>query len=79
MPRELTHVISFRTTASSHRKLHRVRSTFPDGQWGEFFRWLFDQPEVQDVIDQRLNESSPAGADGMWTSGIEATLPAGDR
>jgi hypothetical protein len=41
------------------------------------FRWLFDQPEVEEAISRRLNEASPAGADGTW--GIEASLPAGDR
>jgi hypothetical protein len=77
MPRELTHVVAFRTTAASHRKLHRVRTTFPDAQWGEMFRWIFDQPEVQDLIDRRLNEHSPAGAEGTW--GAEAGLPRSDR
>ena len=77
MPRELTHVVSFRTTASVHRRLNRVRATFPDAQWGEMFRWLFDQPETDELIQKRLNESSPAGADGMW--GIEASLPVNDR
>ena len=79
MPRELTHVVSFRTTASVHRRLNRVRATFPDAQWGEMFRWLFDQPETDELIQKRLNESSPAGADGMWGVGIEHSLPTGDR
>ena len=77
MARELTHVISFRASATSHRRMERVRATFPEAQWGEMFRWFFEQPEVQDMIDKRLNEASPAGADGMW--GIEASLPSGDR
>jgi hypothetical protein len=74
---QLSHVISFRTTAAEHRRLHRVRATFPDARWGEMFRWLLDQPEVEDAIGRRLNEHSPAGAAGTW--GIEASLPESDR
>ena len=40
-------------------------------------RWLLQQPEVKQVIQERLNEMSPAGADGMW--GIERSVPVGDR
>lgn len=73
----MTHVVSFRTTASSHRKLQRLRATFPEAQWGEMFRWMFDHPDINRVLDERLAEESPAGADGSW--GIENSLPVGDR
>lgn len=76
MARELTHVISFRVTASEYRELARLRATCGT-QWGETFRWLLGEQAVRETIMERLNESSPAGADGMW--GIEASLPVGDR
>lgn len=78
MARELTHVVSFRVTAAEYRELARLRATCGT-QWGETFRWLLRDGDVRKVIEQRLNEASPAGADGMWGGGIEASLPRGDR
>jgi hypothetical protein len=76
--RELTNVVSFRTSASEHRKLSRMRDTLGDSGWREMFIWLLNEPTVKAVIDERLNSHSPAGADGKsW--GAEASLPRGDR
>lgn len=77
MPRELPHVVSFRTSPSEHRYLTRVRDTIGDNTWGDLFRWVLDLPEVQQAMRDQLNQHSPAGADG-W-GGIEASLPRGDR
>jgi hypothetical protein len=78
MARELTNVVSFRTSASEHRKLLRMRDTLSEGGWREMFIWLLNEPSVKAVIDERLDTHSPAGADGKsW--GAEASLPVGDR
>lgn len=69
-----THVIAFRTSASEHRKLQELRSTFVEPEWGQTMRWLFDQPEVQDVINAKLGD--PIATPPV---GIEASLPIGDR
>lgn len=76
--RELTHVVSFRTSASEHRKLSRARDTMDEGGWRDFFVWLMNEPAVKSVIDERLATHSPAGIDGKsW--GLDASLPVGDR
>ena len=71
--RTYTHVIAFRTTAAEHRKLQALRSTFPEMGWGEMFRWLMEQPEVEDTVAERI-ATEPARP-----VGIEASLPVGDR
>jgi len=76
MARTYTHVVAFRTTASEHRQLQALRSTFPDMGWGEMFRWLLEEPEVGRVIKKRLANESVED-DRAW--GLEASLPAGDR
>ena len=78
MAREFTHHVTFRTRAAEQRELLRLKKTFGEaGGWGATFRWLFEQPEVQAVIQDRLNEASPAGADGTW--GMDRSLPVGER
>jgi hypothetical protein len=74
--RNYTHVIAFRTTAAEHRKLQALRATFPEMGWGETFRWLMEEPAVQEAIATRLAEQ-PAFRDPVW--GLEASLPVGDR
>ena len=71
--RTYTHVVAFRTTAAEHRKLQALRATFPEMGWGETFRWLMEQPGVEDAIAERLAETPVA------RTGIEASLPVGDR
>lgn len=73
MARHLTHNVSFRVPASEIGKLQALRATFPDQQWGVAMRWLFDQPEVEALIQQR------AGGRPAVVSGLEASLPRGDR
>jgi hypothetical protein len=34
--------------------LEAVRATFPEKQWGELMRWLFTQPDVERLMQQRL-------------------------
>ena len=75
MARHLTHNVSFRVPASEIGKLQALRATFPDQQWGVAMRWLFEQPEVQSLIEQRAGASGPSSG----ASGIEASLPRGDR
>jgi len=74
MARHLTHNVSFRVPASEMGKLQALRATFPDQQWGVAMRWLFDQPEVEALIEQRAGGRAPVGV-----SGLEASLPRGDR
>ena len=74
MARHLTHNVSFRVPASEMGKLQALRATFPDQQWGVAMRWLFDQPEVEALIEQRAGGRTPVGV-----SGLEASLPRGDR
>jgi len=76
MARHLTHNISFRVPASEMGRLQALRGTFPDQQWGVAMRWLFDQPEVDQLIERRAKnpEAAPVGL-----SGIENSLPTGDR
>jgi hypothetical protein len=52
--RKYTQVISFRVLSDEAEKLQAVKATFPDQQWGELMRWLFDHPDVQRLIQQRL-------------------------
>ena len=78
MAREFTHHVTFRTRPAEQRELLRLKNTFgEEGGWGATFRWLLEQPGVKQVVQERLNEMSPAGADGMW--GIERSVPVGDR
>lgn len=79
MARVLTHTISFRVPASEVGKLQVLRSTFADQQWGVAMRWLFDQPEVLDVIDRRANGGVVESGAGYARGGIDASLPRGDR
>lgn len=39
-----------------YSQLLALQSTFPEPQWGCTFRWVFEQPEVQDAIARRLAE-----------------------
>lgn len=75
MARVYTHVVAFRVTAAEHRRLQRLRATFPDAQWGEMFRWLMDQNGVVDAISARIAEEGPAPAVGA----MDLSLPVGDR
>lgn len=77
MAREYPHVISFRVTTSEGRKLQALRSTFPEQKWGELFRWLLEQPDVQNVIQQRfMDEQAQAQPE---RGGVDFSLPLGDR
>jgi hypothetical protein len=74
MARHFTHHVSFRVPASELATLNALRATFPDQQWGVAMRWLFEQPEVRDLIRKRAGETQPVGP-----VGIENSLPVGDR
>ena len=73
MARFLTHVVTFRVSDAEIGKLQALKATFAEQQWGEVMRWLFQQPEVDDLIAKRV------GPTDKGQSGIEASLPAGDR
>lgn len=74
MARHLTHCISFRVPAADMGKLQALRGTFADQEWGIALRWLFDQPEVQELIERRAR-----GDQEPVLSGIERSVPRGDR
>jgi hypothetical protein len=74
MARLFTHCISFRVSASEIGRLHALRATFADQEWGVAMRWLFEQPEVQELIARRAGAETERGP-----VGIEASLPVGDR
>ena len=75
MAQVLTQTIAFRTTGGEYRRLQQLRATFPEGQWGETFRWLLAQPEVKATITARLKENVAEEARG----GLDWSLPTGDR
>ena len=52
--RKYTQVISFRVLPEDAEMLEAVRATFPEKQWGELMRWLFTQPDVERLMQQRL-------------------------
>ena len=72
MARFLTHVVTFRVSDAEIVKLQALRATFAEQQWGEVMRWLFQQPEVEALIAARVKPD-------RGISGIEASLPTGDR
>lgn len=76
VPRYLTNNISFRLPASEMGTIQALRATFPDQQWGVAMRWLFEQPEVKDLISNRAKAS---GQVKQGPVGIENSLPTGDR
>jgi len=76
MARVLTHNVSFRVTAADMGKLQALRATFADQEWGVAMRWLFAQPEVQELIMRRANGGELVQAGPV---GIENSLPIGDR
>lgn len=57
MARKYTEVISFRVLPNEAQTLQAVRATFPERQWGELMRWLFTQPDVERIMQQRLVEN----------------------
>jgi len=75
MARHLTHNVSFRVPASEMGRLQALRATFPEQQWGVAMRWLFDQPEVEALIEQRAGNAPVE----VPTGGMDASLPRGDR
>lgn len=75
MARTYTHVIAFRVTAAEYRKLQSLRSTFPEMGWGEMFRWLIEEPSVEQAIADRV--AVEPVYELPW--GIDASLPVGDR
>lgn len=75
MARVLTHNISFRVPAAEMGKLQALRATFADQQWGVAMRWLFAQPEVQELISKRAHGEQPEAG----PVGIENSIPRGDR
>lgn len=75
MARILTHVVTFRLPAVTYGKLLALRATFAESQWGVMFRWMIEQPEFEAMLKRR---NADLGTDRPL-SGIEASLPAGDR
>lgn len=50
----LTRTIAWRVPTSEYVGFIPLLETFPERSWAKAFRWLFDDPRVKAVIDERI-------------------------
>ena len=53
-PAKYTYPISFRLRDDQVPAAEALRCTFDPPSWGEAFRWLFDSPEGQSLLQKRM-------------------------
>lgn len=57
----LAHTVAFRLTPTGYLDILPFFETFESAQGSEALRWLLDQPEVQQVIRNRVDEWARRG------------------
>lgn len=53
-PLNYPHSISFKVTDEQLQRALALRDTFRWGTWAEVGRWLFDDPDVGEIIAKRV-------------------------
>jgi len=54
---ELVHVVSFRLDEETALQAEHLRSAFENQTWAEMGRWLFTDPRIHSIINDRIIEA----------------------
>lgn len=55
--RNVDQTIAVRVSDEQAILMHGLRSTFPEAKWSHAVRWLLDQPQVRQVIADRVRQN----------------------
>ena len=48
------HTVAWRVSDEEMNTIAALKSTFPGNSWSEVYRWLVNEPRVQEVIAERV-------------------------
>lgn len=54
---ELTHVVSFRLPEDLALQAEMLRAAFENQTWAEMGRWLFTDPRIHSIMNDRIIEA----------------------